>query len=285
MRPSTWAGTPESICVGAVPRRAGQLARTSSWLPPIPPELTITAPAVSSNSPTTSRELDRPRPQSSGARTAPADAVDGAVGDRQGVDAMSEAQLDEPVALSLADRGDERLDQAWPGSPRDVEAGDGVALSICEPAAALGPADVGKEANPLLVQPRPLLARGPIDVRLCPAARPLVLGPVESGRAEPVLPGELARVLDPQAALLGAVDEEEPAERPERLPAEGLLRLLLDEDHALPGGGQLGGRDEPGKARADDDGVGLSFSSGASGSRHAHILPRVATSLPGYLPR
>ena len=183
-------------------------------------------------------------------------AVDRPVGRGQRVDAMAEAQLDEAVALRLADERDERLDQPRPRAPGDVEARHRVARAVREPAAALGPADVRQEADALRVQPRSLLAGSPVDVGLGPAARPLVLGPVEAGRAEPVLPGELARVPDPQPALLRAVDEEQAAERPERLAAERLLRLLVDEDHASPGGSELRGRDEPGEPCPDDDGVG-----------------------------
>ena len=71
MRPSTYAGTPVIMRSGAVPRRLGQLARTSSWLPPMPPEETTTAWALSSKSPTTSRLVGRPRPAASAASTDP----------------------------------------------------------------------------------------------------------------------------------------------------------------------------------------------------------------------
>ena len=57
-------------------------------------------------------------------------------------------------------------------------------------AAALGPADDGEEAHALPVQPGALLPRREVDVRLRPLARPVVLGPVEAGRAQPVLPGQ-----------------------------------------------------------------------------------------------
>ena len=71
MRPSTWAGTPEIMCVGGFPSRSGQFLRTSSWLPPMPPEVTITMGALSSKSPVSSRLLDWPRAQESGASTLP----------------------------------------------------------------------------------------------------------------------------------------------------------------------------------------------------------------------
>jgi len=163
----------------------------------------------------------------------------------------------EAVALRLADECDERLDQARARSPGDVEPGYGVAGALREATASLGPADVRQEADAPRVQPRSLLSAGPVDVGLRPAARPLVLGPVEPGRAQPVLPGELARVPDPHPALLRAVHEEQAAERPERLAAERLLRLLVDEDHVPPGRGQFRGGDEACEAGPDDDGVGL----------------------------
>ena len=105
-------------------------------------------------------------------------------------------------------------------------------------------------------QPAALLAGGEVHVGLGPSPRPVVLGPVEAGRAQPVLPRELVRVADAQPALLGAVDEEQPAEGPERLAAQRRLGFLVDEDDAPAGVGQLGGGDEAGEAGADDDRVG-----------------------------
>ena len=61
MRPSTCSGTPEIIRSGAGPIRSGQFSRTRSGLPPMPPEVTITTGACSSNSPVTVRELRVPR--------------------------------------------------------------------------------------------------------------------------------------------------------------------------------------------------------------------------------
>src|SRR3954468_3243411 len=71
IRPSTCAGTPESSRFGAGPRRAGQFLRTSSWLPPMPPEVTTTACAVISNGSTSTRELASPRATSLGSSTCP----------------------------------------------------------------------------------------------------------------------------------------------------------------------------------------------------------------------
>src|SRR3984885_13389186 len=72
IRPSTWSGTPESIRSGGLPSLSGHACRTSSWLAPIPPEVTITAGALISNSPTGVRELASPRATELGSSTVPA---------------------------------------------------------------------------------------------------------------------------------------------------------------------------------------------------------------------
>ena len=168
---------------------------------------------------------------------------------------MAEAEIDQ-AALPGGQRAPrERPDHAGPGAPRDVEARHGVPVPDRAVAAALGPADHGEKAHALLLQPGALLARGEVHVGLGPPARPLVLGAVERRRPEPVLERELVRVLDAQPALLGGVDEKEPAEGPEGLAAERRLGLLLDKRDPPAGGCQLGGRDQPGQPAADDDGV------------------------------
>ena len=61
--------------------------------------------------------------------------------------------------------------------------------------------------------------------------------PVEARSAEPVLPRQFRGVLHTQSALLRGVDEEQPAEGPPRLAAQGLLRLLVEEQDCAPGTG------------------------------------------------
>ena len=58
------------------------------------------------------------------------------------------------------------------------------------------------------------------------------------------------RVADAKTALLGRVDEKQPAERPERLPAQGSFRLLVEDDDAPARIGQFGGSNKPGKTGA-----------------------------------
>ena len=60
-----------TICRGGLPRRAGQLARTRSWLAPMPPEVTTTAWARRSKSPVVSRLVGTPRASAAGASTRP----------------------------------------------------------------------------------------------------------------------------------------------------------------------------------------------------------------------
>ena len=103
------------------------------------------------------------------------------------------------------------------------------------PVPALGPADDRRHAQPEVEQVPPLLARREPDVGLGPLPGPEVLPlAIEPRRPHPVLQRELVRVLDPHPPLLGAVDEEQPRERPERLAAEVVAVLLLD-DQRLAG--------------------------------------------------
>ena len=112
-------------------------------------------------------------------------------------------------------------------------------------------------------QPRSLLARREADIGFRPAARPVILVAVEARRTEPVLPGEVERILDAQPALLGAVDEKQAAERPEGLAAEALLGLLVEHDDAPAGVGDFAGGGEARQTRANDDRVGV--------ERHAYL--------------
>ena len=180
---------------------------------------------------------------------------DGAVLDDEPVDAMTVTDADEPGGLTGLHAVGERRHDAGAGAPGDVEAGDRVAGTDGAVAAALGPADDGEPAHAHLVQPGALLAGGEVEVGLGPAAAPLVLFAVEAGRAEPVLGGEVAGVLDAHAALFGGVDQEQAAERPPGLAAERGGGLLLDEDHPLAGEHELGGGGQTGEAGSDHDGV------------------------------
>ena len=133
-------------------------------------------------------------------------------------------------------------------------------------AAALGPADEREGLQPALAQPAALLAGGEVDVGVCPLPRPVVLGPVEARGAEPVLQRQLVAVADAQPALFGAVDEEQPAERPERLTADvGGVLLVDDQDPTAPFD-QLTGGDQTGEPRSDHDDISICHGRQCSGS-------------------
>ena len=176
---------------------------------------------------------------------------------------MPEPQLDATLGDGLPHPPHERLQQRRSGAPDDVEPRHRVPVPVREVAAALGPADDREEADAQPVQPGPLLAAREVDVGGGPLARPVVLArgvvdaAVERGAAEPVLHGEVERIADAHAALLRRVDEEEPAERPERLPAQRRLGLLIQNDDPAPRVGELGGGDEPREPGPDHDDVGV----------------------------
>src|SRR6267143_1921026 len=99
------------------------------------------------------------------------------------------------------------------------------------------------------MEPCALLPRREVDVCLRPATWPVVLGAVERRGAEPVLPGEIARVVNAESALLGRVYEKEAAERPEGLSPERRLRLLVHDDDRAARVHQLRRRDQASESR------------------------------------
>ncbi len=177
--------------------------------------------------------------------------------DDQLVHTVAVVEGEQPVPGGLPRVADEGFDHTGAGAPGDVEAGNGIAVPVRPEVAALGPADGRQQGDAMALQPGPLLAGGELDVGASPAHRPgvLVLQPVELRAAAPVVPGEGEGVLDAEAALLGRVDEEEPAEGPERLAAEVGGVLLVDQGHAPAPAGEFVRRDQAGEARSDDDDV------------------------------
>src|SRR5699024_12585252 len=124
------------------------------------------------------------------------------------------------------------------------------------------------QAQAQVAQVLPLLACGEFEVRLGPRPRPAVLVAVESRRGGPVDRGQFEGVADAEAALVGGVDEGEPAERPERLPAEVGAVLLVDHEDAPAGAGQFMRGDETDASGADAGRVGAAAGP-ARGSRGA----------------
>ena len=231
IRPSTWSGTPEIMRVGGAPQARGPVAAH---------ELVVGADAARGDDDglraqrevawPPSRELAWPRRTPLGSRTRPAHAVDRAAADgaarRPGGGSAAR-----PGPRRAASRTRRTNGSISPGPVPQVTWKRGTELPWPgrRVAAALGPADVGQQPHALGVQPRALLAGGEVDVGLGPAPRPRVLARGRSRRcpASPARPARASRWM-PQPALLGAVDEEQPAEGPERLAAERRLGLLVD---------------------------------------------------------
>jgi hypothetical protein len=87
--------------------------------------------------------------------------------------------------------------------------------------------------------------------------RPEVLIAVERRRSHPIVERKRMRVADAQAPLLGRIHEENAAERPERLAAERLFRLLIENDDRLARFGELSRCDQAGQTGPHDDHVGI----------------------------
>ena len=252
---------------GAAPTRSvGQLRRISSWLWPMPPLVTTTAGARCSKSPAGSRLDFTPRSESSSASTVPRTPTTRPSSTTSSSTWWRKREAYEPCCLRLLDRLGEDADDLGTGAPGEVEARHRVAVAGGAAVAALGPADEGQRPQAEGAEVVALLLVGEPDVRLGPLPRPEVLAatgtvgavaePVELRRALPVLPRELGGVLDAHPALLGAVDEEQAAERPPGLAAEVAAVLLVEQQHPLAGQRQLVGGHQAGQAGADDDHVG-----------------------------
>ncbi len=136
------------------------------------------------------------------------------------VDAMTKPKRNKPALFGVSDAADERLDQAWAGTPRYVKAGHRVAVLRRGHPATFGPPDDREKPNALRMEPSPFFPRRKIHIGLCPLARPIILFAVERGRCHPVLHRKVAAIANAHTPLLGRVYEKKPSERPERLPAE-----------------------------------------------------------------
>ena len=215
----------------------------------------MTACARSVKSPVTLRELLWPRATGSGSRIAPLTPSTLPLVMVSASTRWRNLNVSRPRFFRLAGAPLERLDDAGAGAPGDVEPRHRIAVAHGVIAAALGPADHRK--NPVAHRPQPaaFLAGGESEIGLRPAPRPEVFIAVEARRAHPVLQRQLVTVLDAEPALLGRIDQKQPAERPERLAAKALFAFLIDHDDALAGVRDLGRGDEAGEARADHDDV------------------------------
>ena len=146
--PSMESGTPDSISAGASSGPPGQFRRTSSWLPPMPPEVTITAPAPSAKSPTATRDVGSPRADRRRLQHLAGDPDDVVAVTEQFGDPVPEAHLDPAGPDVLGDPPDERRQHAGSRSPGEVEAGNRVAVPADLITAAFRPLDDREQRSP-----------------------------------------------------------------------------------------------------------------------------------------
>ena len=233
IRPSTWAGTPghhargrraeplrpRSAAPGRGCRRCRRWSRSTAWAR----DLEV-ADRLAAARPTRGRR--RRAPGGDRVRRSTAPAVDGEL-----VDAVAERERHPAARHAARTRRSNGSTTPGAGAPGDVEARHRVAVAVGAPVAALGPADDREEPVTLLVQPRALLAGR--EVRRRPRPTCAARGPrrrSNCGRAHPVLQSRARRQsLMPIRRCSGLSTRNRPPKRPERLAAEGLLALLVDE--------------------------------------------------------
>ena len=113
----------------------------------------MTACALNSNAPTTSRELLRPRSTFDWRQDVALHAVNCRPRFGQRVDAVTEFESQQSLPLGFARTLDEGREDSRPGAPGHVKARHRVAVADGVVAAALGPADHWKEAEAARVKP------------------------------------------------------------------------------------------------------------------------------------
>ena len=183
--------------------------------PVLPDQIVITADtpagdddrlARNSKSPMIFREDDTPRAAFDGSSTAPRTPTTAP----SSTISSSTRAVREPRLRRIAEPTREDVHDGRPCPPGDVEARHRVAVSACVIATALGPADQCERPQAALTQPAALLPRRKIHVGVRPLPRPVVLGPVETGGAQPVLQRQLVAVADPSRRCSGLSTKNSP---------------------------------------------------------------------------
>ena len=263
-------GTPESIRRARRRAAPGQFRRTRSWLPPMPPEVTMTACAaeleVADHRP---RSSARPRPTSLGSRTSPRD-PGRPRRRRRSARSTRCRNRSSTRPRATARRPAARTARARPGPVPQVmwKRGTELPCPLALVAAALGPAARPGRADALRLAAR--RASRPRRTPRRPRPTAAASGP-PAGRSRrcPASPARAssAESLTRSRRCSGRVDQEQPAEGPPGLAAEAGRALLVEHDHPRAGVGQLGGGHQPGQPGPDDDDVRV---------RHAPTLPHRA---------
>ena len=211
----------------------------------MPPEATITACApereIADNLPRTGAPAGR----CSGSRISPATPVTTPSCRRQGGDPVPEcaarsSRCRRPFAPRR--RNGSRTPARCPTS-RGIEVPSCHGPGARDPvSAAFGPLDDREPAHTLACQPGALLTGG--KARHMP--RPTAWASSPPGRSNAAEPSQSARARSGSRARAGGavrgVDEHQPAERPERLPAQRRGWLLVEDDHPAAGVSELSRR-------------------------------------------
>src|SRR3984893_18477055 len=113
-----------------------------------------------------------------------ADAVDGAAGDAERIDAMAEFEREAAVRLGLPRPPLERVDNPGGGAPTYMKSRHRIAMAHCVVAAALGPADDGKDSMAHRAEPAALFTGRARDTSFRPALRPKVFVAVKTRRSD-----------------------------------------------------------------------------------------------------
>src|ERR1022692_723486 len=209
IRPSTCSGTPEIIRSGAGPKPVR---------PVLPDQIMVAADPAGGDNHRRRVQLELAGLGTgttgaagglTGREAPPAPPVDDPAGDGELVYAVPEPEAGQAGRRRVPYLPLERRHQPGSGAPGDVEPGHRVAVPVGEVAAPLGPAHQREPPHAHRVQPGPFLPGGEFNVGLRPLVRPVVLAgrivdaAVEKSAAQPVLPGQLTRVLDSHPALCG----------------------------------------------------------------------------------
>ena len=257
IRPSTWAGTPVIIRSGGAPSRCGQAARTRSWLPPIPPEVTTTARAVSSSSPTTSRFVLTPRGSVAGARTATRTPVTAPPSTTSSSTRRRNAKRIRPSCSSSTAR--RTNGSTTPGPVPHVTWKRGTELP-CPPA----------RPSPRSAQPTMGNQRIPFSCsqeRFSPAAkstyaRAQARGQWSSGRSKPAVPCQSCQASSTESVMpsrrcSGESTRNSPPNDQKACPPRLARDSCSTTTHRRAALGGLGGGDQTGEAGSHDDDVGV----------------------------
>mmetsp|Transcript_26837 Transcript_26837/g.48474 ORF Transcript_26837/g.48474 Transcript_26837/m.48474 type:complete len:247 (-) Transcript_26837:16-756(-) len=145
---------------------------------------------------------------------------------------------------------------ARPCAPSDVKPRYRVAVSMCHLPTALCPANNREPAHADAFQPRMHLPRSELQIGFRCLSRVGILRSVELRRPHPIGKRQFRTVFDAHTTLFGRIHHEQPAQRPERLPAKALSTFLVQHQHFATSACGLISRHKPCQAAANDNHIG-----------------------------